>query len=84
MRTAQLAIKPLGGDQSFKLDIPDQGLDPDCIDALAGQQIEVDQIAEYVGQSPEFWSSYRLWTCRWPGFRSPFCALPVTVNLDDT
>src|ERR1039458_432451 len=30
-----------------------------------------------------FWSSYRPWTCRSPDFASPFCALSVTVNLDD-
>ena len=26
------------------------------------------------------WPS-RLWTCRWPDFGFPFCALPVVVNL---
>ena len=29
------------------------------------------------------WSSFRLWSDRWPGSESPFCALAVPVNLDD-
>src|SRR6185312_6725673 len=33
--------------------------------------------------APGFWSSDRLETCLWPGFASPFCALPMAVNSDD-
>lgn len=30
-----------------------------------------------------FWWSCRLWICQWPGSKSPFCALSVTVHFDD-
>ena len=33
--------------------------------------------------APEFWSSCRPWSGRWPGSESPFCALSVAMDLDD-
>src|SRR3954462_15069026 len=34
-------------------------------------------------RAPGFWWSGRLWNGQWPGSASPFCALSVTMDLDD-
>lgn len=43
-------VERLVGDQPAERDILDRRTDPDCVEALARQELEADKVAERVGQ----------------------------------
>jgi hypothetical protein len=78
-----VAVESLVGDQRAEFDAVDQRRNADRVEALSRQQDESNEIAERVGEGRGSWSSCPLWRGRWPGSESPFCALAVTMDLDD-
>lgn len=75
-------VEGLVGDQRAESDAVNERRHADGIGAVAGQQAEVDKVAERVGRARISVAMPPL-EGLWPGSESPFCALAVAVDLDD-
>src|ERR1700747_66566 len=78
-----VAVEGFVSDQRGKIDALEERRHADRIVTMAGEKVEAHEVAERIGQ-PGSWWSCRLWSGQWTGSESPFCALAVAVDLDDS
>ncbi len=71
-----IAVEGLVGDEALKSETVDERSDAHCIETMAGQENEADEIAERVGQRQNFGRHAAFGTADGLALRPPFAPCP--------